>query len=629
MYFRAVFRTNPLTGKSEPYYRLAESYRNEAGRPCQNTLLAVGYTELKAEQLNLIQHVLNARAEGKGELFATDDPLVTKHIEYFWEQLIAKKKVDTPAAALAKRKKLLYEDTLRHKNVKEIGAEWMCLNTLNLLQLKEFFESLGWEDEQIRLTYTQLISRAVHPASELKTARWIKENSAVCELTQYPAEKITKDKLYKNALRLWKNKQGIESYLSKKTNELFDIEDKIILYDLTNTYFEGKQRDSGLAQHGHSKEKRNDCKIIVLAMVINPEGFIKYTNVFEGRTGDASTLGSIVEHLRVRTSETATRATVVLDAGIASEANLQLLQEKGYDYVCVRRCNLKEYKAVLGSAPQIINTRNKERLSVQRVSSPSSSDYMLQVKSSGKVLKESSMKSAFEARYEKAMENIKLGMSKKHGVKQADKVNRRIGRVQEKYPSAAKYYEVEMKADEKGNVIELRYEKNPEKYAAACEDLGVYFLRTNKPMKDEQTLWNTYNLIREIEGAFRTLKTDLDLRPVYHKRDEATLAHLHLGLLAYWLVNTIRHQLKRQGITSCWSELVRIANTQKAVVTEAQNALDEQVSVRRCSEPVEKLAAIYKALNIRPHPFVKRKSVVLKPASKKIENQCLQGFSPP
>ncbi|PGH41158.1 MAG: hypothetical protein CRN43_00860, partial [Candidatus Nephrothrix sp. EaCA] len=112
--------------------------------------MAVGYTELRAEQLNLIQHVLNARAEGKGELFAPDDPLVTKYIEYFWEQLIAKKKVDTPAAALAKRKKLLYEDTLRHKNVKEIGAEWMCLNTLNLLQLKEFFESLGWEDEQIR-----------------------------------------------------------------------------------------------------------------------------------------------------------------------------------------------------------------------------------------------------------------------------------------------------------------------------------------------------------------------------------------------------------------------------------------------------------------------------------------------
>ncbi|NBQ07533.1 MAG: hypothetical protein EBU20_13000 [Betaproteobacteria bacterium] len=128
-------------------------------------------------------------------------------------------------------------------------------------------------------------------------------------------------------------------------------------------------------------------------------------------------------------------------------------------------------------------------------------------------------------------------------------------------------------------------------------------------MEEEQTLWKIYNTIREIESSFRTLKTDLDLRPIYHKSDKATLAHLHLGLLAYWIVNTIRYQLKQKGIKSSWSEIVRIANTQKNVLTTAQNQTDEIIIIKRCSEPTESLKAIYNALKYKINPFTKRKSV--------------------
>jgi hypothetical protein len=142
------------------------------------------------------------------------------------------------------------------------------------------------------------------------------------------------------------------------------------------------------------------------------------------------------------------------------------------------------------------------------------------------------------------------------------------------------------------------------------DNLGVYFIRTNLKPKDEQTLWTIYNTIREIESTFRCLKTDLDLRPIYHRNDTATMAHLHLGILAYWMVNTIRHQLKANKINLNWQEIVRITNTQKIITTYAKNQNDETVYIRRCSEPNQKVKAIYQSLKFKNYPFVKRKSVV-------------------
>ena len=128
----------------------------------------------------------------------------------------------------------------------------------------------------------------------------------------------------------------------------------------------------------------------------------------------------------------------------------------------------------------------------------------------------------------------------------------------------------------------------------------------------EENLWKFYNTIREIEATFRILKTDLDLRPIYHKKDESTMAHLHLGLLAYWVVNTIRHQLKKEKIHSGWTEIVRIMNTQKAVTTTAQNEKDELILIRRYSDPNDKVQMLYDALKYKYVPFTKKKSVVLK-----------------
>jgi transposase len=145
------------------------------------------------------------------------------------------------------------------------------------------------------------------------------------------------------ALLLYKEKANIENYLSLRTNELFDIEDKIIPYDLTNTYYEARMADSRITRFGHSKEKRNDYKIIVLALVVNPEDFIKYSSILEGNVSDSSTLGGMIDTLRLKTSGSSKKAVVVMDAGITTESNLEMLREKGYDYLCVTRLTMKNY----------------------------------------------------------------------------------------------------------------------------------------------------------------------------------------------------------------------------------------------------------------------------------------------
>jgi hypothetical protein len=281
MYFKVSLRNNPSKGKTDGYYRLIESYRDESGRVSHRTLLNVDFIEdiVTIDQMNQIRRLLCNRYEealGNASLFAieNDTPdIVKKLVDEYWSKLVNDNRIDIgQKKPTYKQRNMVSEDSIRHKDVREIGSEWLCYQALEQLKMADFLANIGFTDEEVRLAITQIISRAVYSASELATSRWIRDNSAVCELTGYPLKKITKDKLYKSSLKLFSVKDKIEEYLSIKTNSLFDIEDKIYIYDLTNTYFEGKKLNSKLAKYGRSKEKRSDCKIIVLAMVVNREG---------------------------------------------------------------------------------------------------------------------------------------------------------------------------------------------------------------------------------------------------------------------------------------------------------------------------------------------------------------------
>ena len=639
MYFKVSMRTNPETGVYSGYYRLVESYRNHCDRVCHRTMLNAGYLdELNTDQLNLIQKIITLKVNNADkplfELPYTDDPTIIHYVDKFYNCMVAEKRIDVLVEKQDKRPSQRGKDlqiidinSIRNKDVREIGAEWLSYQALNQLQIAPFLESRGWSQEEIKLAQSHIISRAVYPASELETTRWIKENSSVCEVTGSNIEKITKDQLYNISKKLYGEKQELEQHLSVRTNELFDIEDRIMLYDLTNTYFEGRKDGSELAKYGRSKEKRSDAKLVVLALVVNPEGFIKYSSILEGNMADSRTLEGMIDKLRIKTSCSAKKALVVIDAGIATDGNLTMIKEKGYDYLCVSRSNLKNYNLSAGASTVTVTDNRKQKIDLCRVKSDRNTDYYLKVESHTKELKERSMNQQFQVRFEAGLQKIADSLTKKGGVKQEDKVYERIGRIKQKYPSIQRYFDI--KIEVKDDVEIKTRKKNPglsnekKKIATSIKwavkegvDInarsGVYFLRTSLDANSEETIWQCYNTIRNIEATFRILKTDLDLRPIYHQKDESTMAHLHLGLLAYWLVNTVRHQLKKESIHSGWKEIVRTMNTQKAVTTLAQNNHEEVIMIRRCSEPNQHVRRLYDALKYKYAPFVKQKSVVHK-----------------
>lgn len=619
MYFKITRRYNPGAKKYDSYYRLVESYRNETGRVCHRTILNVGFLEdeLTAEQLNTISRTLTDKYQHKQSIFPQTDPLIVKWVEELWSRIVSGKRLDL--TLYEERSRMVDADTLRHSNVREIGSEWICYQAWQQLGLDKVLADNDFNDSEIKLAKTQVISRAVHPASELATAAWIKESSAICELTGFEIEKINKDRLYKSALKLNAIKDELERHLSIRTNELFDIQDKIILYDLTNTYFEGEKRNSQLAKYGRSKEKRTDCKLVVLALVVNIFGFIKHSSVHEGNFSDCKDLDVMITKLDYVVG--ANKPIIVLDAGIATKENLALIRGKGYHYLCVSRTKLKNYVFDQSRFVVYLETKSKKEVVLKKVVSADHTDYWLEVRSALKAKKEQGMKSQFESRFEDELEKIKISIGKKGGVKQADKVNQRIGRAKQKYPSAQGRYTIQLSYDEKKmKVKEMVWEKNGLRENEATDDLGKYFIRTSMDMKDEVIVWNVYNTIREIESTFRTLKTDIDLRPIYHKKDNATVAHLNLALLAYWLANTIRHQLKSSGIHVCWKEVVRIGNTQKVITTSGYNKAGKEITVRKCSEPELKLKTLQEALRIKNRPFTKLKSVVHKPKLKNLQN---------
>lgn len=323
MYFKFSLRQNKDKDRSDAYYRLVESYRNAAGRVCHRTILNIGFIadEYSPEQLNQTARILTVRYEQKQSLVETTDTKVLDLVETLWHRIVEEKRLDLTLYSPTSRH--VDADTLRHSNVREIGSEWICHQSFEELGIGQVLSQAGFSQEQIQLAATQIISRAVYPASELKTASWIRDNSAVCELTGYDCQKITKDKLYESALRLYEVKDLLEEHLSHKTNELFDISDKIVLYDLTNTYFEGGYGNSKIAKYGRSKEKRSDARLVVLALVVNIYGFIKYSEPTEQLRNIQSILlvkprpfakrKSVVHKLELKKNETSEKQKFMSD----------------------------------------------------------------------------------------------------------------------------------------------------------------------------------------------------------------------------------------------------------------------------------------------------------------------------
>jgi len=605
MFIKSAPKKDKETGKVYRYYRLCMSYRL-GNKVRHRGILSLG-------DLNELSHYqdykdladrIDQLVSGNTSLFECANPVVERLAQGFYKQIVEKKLIDqVPVREEEKTFHTVDLASLAIENAREIGGESLCKQALEQLDLRRCLEQAGFADEDLDLAMAHIISRALFPASEHATAQWMKDNSGICELLGIDANKVSHHKLYRISRMLSDQQERIESYLSKKTSELFDLQDKIILYDLTNSYFEGRKLTSILASFAKSKEKRQDCKLITLALVVNVEGFVKYSKIYRGNIGEIATLEPTLDDLSSRGSFTPKKPLVVMDAGIASEENLLMLRNKGYDYLCVARGKFKDYVAVKNDTqPVTITDKRRSTIELTMIEQQGIDDTLLFVRSEKKAKKEVSMHEKFTTHFEEGLKQVMFGIQSKGGTKKLEKVWERIGRLKERYPSAHRFYDIQV-ASGNGIATKLEWKKI---IPVSRKEEGVYFLRTSVKQVDEKGFWDIYNTIREIESVFRTLKSDLKMRPVFHKTDENSVAHLNLAVLAYQMVHTIRYQLKAKGINHDWTHIVRIMNTQKAATVTVKDKNDQKIFIRKCTTPEPKAAEIYNALGYKHYPFVKK-----------------------
>lgn len=624
MNFHVLFRVNPATGNEERYFRLKESFRDATGVVRNRTILTVGFdmNDIPMEDVRLVGEGLTRLYNSQGShtsLFGdmTDayPAHVRPYIEKYWFQIVSKGKLDVmdkaKAEAYAKAERLVDVDTVKHTDAREVGAEWVCLQAIRELELDRFLLNEGWTGTRINTALAHLIVRTIYTPSELKSMSVMDENSVVCELISGNREwRPGYHSIYKVAPSLYELKDKLEAHLCRKTDDLFNLTSRIVLFDLTNFYFEGRKDGSKKARHGRSKEKRSDCKLLVLALCINAEGFIRYSSILAGNTSDPDSLPDMIDTLSLKTrtpSDPKQKVLVCLDAGIATEDNLARIKGKGYNYLCVSRSRLTGYElSDNGKSVKVLDTKRRE-ITLRQARHEEGGDYYLEINSPAKAMKETSMNRQFRERFELELAKARKALASKGGKKNYEKVIERVGRAMQKYPSIAKYYVIDYYRDETNpkNMADIQWRiAIPEN---VDRQSGIYFLRTNIDNLNEKATWDYYNLIREIECTNRQLKTDLNLRPIFHKKDERSDAHLFFGLLSYWIVNTIRYKLKQTGEKCYWTEIVRRLSTQKAITTEAVNGLGKKTLLRLCSEPNKAAADIYQRLNYKPMPFRKIK----------------------
>ena len=444
MHFISQLRYNPGSGRDDFYYRIKESFRDLTGRVRSRIMLNVGFIDEghRPEDIRDIGKCLTYLHEHQGESNLFGSPLshynefVQRKANEFWSEMVNNGNIDAVKTVMEesrhKAERLVDVNTIKHTDAREVGAEWICLQAIRELEIDKFLKNEGWSEIQINTTLAHLITRTIYSPSELKSMRIMEENSAVCELVSGNQEwRPGFQSVYKVAPSLYELKDKLESHLCRKTDNLFNITNRIAIFDLTNFYFEGRKDNSKKAQFGRSKEKRTDCKLLVLALCINKEGFIRYSSILAGNTADPNSLPDMVDTLNSKTrvpDDPKDKVLVCLDAGIATEDNLQRIQEKGYNYLCVSRRRLADYELAPDTKTVTVKDCRNQPIRLTQVKHEENGDYYLEINSPAKALKETSMNRKFRERFEEELQKAKDSLTKKNGTKNYEKVIERVGR---------------------------------------------------------------------------------------------------------------------------------------------------------------------------------------------------------
>lgn len=609
MFIRQTKTRNATTGEGYSTFRLVVSER-VGKQVCQRTLLNLGrHFSLAKDEWPFLCSRIESLLSGQKELVPQPVPAAIESLaQRYAARLVLAAKTDAGKPSETSVESADINDfqeidvnSLEMVRPRSVGVEHAALAALSWLGMPDILEGVGFNGIHRNCALGSIIARIASPGSELSTWRWLQERSAVGELLDVDFEAVPLMRLYRVSDLLVRQRDKIEKQLFERINDLFSLPVTVTLYDLTNTYFEGEMAGNAKARFGRSKEKRSDCPLVTLGLVLDGSGFVRRSRMFEGNVYEASTLEGMLKGL-----DAPPGAMVIMDRGIATQANIDWLVEHHYRYLVVSREKNRHFDECQATET---STAGKETIKIQRVVSEDKSEVRLYCYSEKRSEKESAMSERFSQRFEEGLTKLAAGLQKSRSDKSHDKLLARVGRLQEKSHGIGRHYFITVTTDESGKkAVSLTWEKKPVDGTQLTHP-GVYCLRTNETDWDESSLWQTYTMLTDLEAVFRCLKSELGLRPVFHHKEHRAEGHLFITVLAYQAVHAIRNKLKERGVSTSWSGLREILSVQQRVTATFRQRDGKTLHVRKATVAEPKLKEIYDKLGLDPSPGGTKKLV--------------------
>ena len=595
MYIRRTQTRNTATGETYFTHRLVRSER-VAGKVRQVTLLNLGrhFAVPQSDWATLCAR-LEEILSGQGALLAFS--LLLEREAQRLAALLLVRQGATPAPdapAGAPEVQTLEVDSLILSRPRTVAVEAVGLWAMAQVDFVGLLAGLGLTGPQRAAVLGVILGRLAAPGSELATQRWLTERSALGELLDVDFEAMSLMQFYRAADVLMRHREAIEGALFARVSELFGLDWSVTLYDLTNTYFEGEAAANPKAQRGHSKEKRRECPLLTLGLVLDGSGFVRRSQVFAGNVVEGTTLEAMLQGLGAPPG-----ALVVMDRGIATEDNLTWLREQGYRYLVVSRERQRQFDA---SDATELETAGGERVSLQRVEDAADQEVRLYCYSERRARKEQGISQRFAERFEAGLQALADALARPRTTKAIDKLWERIGRLKEKSHGAGQHYRIAITPDPSGTRAQaIHWERQPLDGTLLTHP-GVYCLRTNEMTREAEQLWRTYMMLTDLEAVFRSFKSELGLRPVFHHKEERADGHLFITVLAYQFVQLIRRRLRAQGISDSWSTLRATLAGQCRVTATFRRPDGRTLHVRKATQAEAGQLQIYQALGLDPSP---------------------------
>ena len=622
MFIRESTTKNKKTKTIYKTLKLVENYHTEKGSR-QRVIMSLGNLDLPRKRRKELAALLEARISGQQSFLEDDKEIAVIADEALrHNQFVKKQRTETIVSEENTDMQLVDLNSASSSFYRSLGVELIAHNFWEKLGFDFLLKNCGFDLKQLSIAKAVILGRLIHPQSEISTWRWFQQSTSLIEMTPMDLSSVGKDLFYEIGDQLFANKGKIEQALFLKEKSEFLLEKRVFLYDLTNTYFEGSAKGNKRAENGHSKEKRTDCPLVTLALVVDEFGFPVFSQIYDGNQSEPETLGDVLRKLKKDAENFFgdKKPVLIMDRGIATKDNMALIKENKYPYtVITRRQSEKDYKIEFAAIkyfmesdaktlPEGWETVDKENtVYITKISSDTTACVL--AASIGRTAKEQSMDALKEKRFTEDMEGLKKSFEKGN-ILLPVKIGERIGRIKAKYPTIGKYYEIEVKlSDDQKKVAEIVWAKKPQREQRSILT-GCYVIETTQIELSAKDIWKQYMQLTRVESAFQDLKSELGLRPVYHQTANRTEAHLFIGVLAYHLLVSIEHVLKVNGDTREWNTIKEILSTHQRSTIILKGDLKKVYHIRASGRPESCHNEIYRMLKINDH-LKRKKTCVL------------------